>query len=62
MGNREDIWYATNIEIYEYVAAFKHLVISLDGKRVQNPTGYTLHFELDGKAYVVQAGETIVVD
>lgn len=62
IGSREDIWYATNIEIYEYVTAFEQLIISLDGKRVQNPTGYTLHFELDGKAYTVQAGETIVVD
>lgn len=62
IGNREDIWYATNIEVYDYVAAYEQLIYSLDGKRIQNPTGTALHFELEGKAYVVNAGETMVLD
>jgi len=33
-----DFWYATNMEIYEYVQAYKSLVYSADGKIVYNPT------------------------
>jgi hypothetical protein len=36
LANKEDIWYATNIEIYEYVKAYDALVYSADGKRVYN--------------------------
>ena len=57
LGNREDIWYATNIEIYDYQDAYKRLVFSMDGKRVYNPTSYELWFELDGKTCSVLPGE-----
>lgn len=36
--NRDDIWYATNIQIYEYTKAYEALVYSADGKTVSNPT------------------------
>ncbi len=39
VGGKEDVWYATNIEIVRYVEAFKALRFSLDGKTVYNPTG-----------------------
>lgn len=38
IGGKEDIWYATNIEIYDYVKAFEALEISLDYTIVKNPT------------------------
>ncbi len=37
MGGKEDIWYATNIEIYDYISAYNNLVFSADGRRVHNP-------------------------
>ncbi len=33
-----DIWFATNMEIYEYVNAFNRLVLSADGTKAYNPT------------------------
>lgn len=57
-GGKEDIWYATNIEIYEYVEAYRKLVYSMDGHRVFNPTAYTLYFEKDGEVYCVNSGES----
>ena len=45
MGHRDDIWYATNIEIYDYVTAYKQLAFSMDGRTVYNPTCRTLYFE-----------------
>ena len=45
IGCRDNIWYATNIEIYEYVTAYRQLVFSMDAKRVFNTTAHTLYFE-----------------
>ncbi len=35
---RDDTWYATNIEICEYVKAFRSLIYFADGKAAYNPT------------------------
>ena len=62
MGGREDIWYATNIEIYEYVESFKRLVFSLDMTRVKNPTAQELCFIFHQKLYTVKPGETLQLE
>lgn len=59
VGKREDVWYATNIEIYEYVQAFERLVWSVDGNRVYNPSQRDVYVECYGKKAVVPAGATI---
>lgn len=59
IGNREDIWYATNIEVYDYVVAFKNLVFSADGSRVYNPSSRSVWFQTTDKLVCVEAGETI---
>lgn len=59
MGNREDIWYATNIEIYDYIAAYKQLVFSVGITKVYNPTCTILYFETDKGSYSVKPGETV---
>lgn len=38
VGGQADIWYATNIEIYDYARAYERLLFSADGKRVYNPS------------------------
>lgn len=38
MGNRDNIWYATNMEIFEYVTAYNNLIKSFDGKKIYNPS------------------------
>lgn len=59
IGNRDDIWYATNIEIFDYIAAYKQLLFSVDCKTVYNPTATTLYFEHRNKIYCIKPGETI---
>lgn len=59
MGGREDIWYATNGEIYDYVEAFNRLVYSSDGRRVYNPTSTTLYMNFFGKEIEIKSGETV---
>lgn len=57
----EEIWYATNIEIYDYVQAYRSLQYSANGQRVYNPTLYTIWFDVDGKLYSIKSGETILI-
>lgn len=59
ISGREEIWYATNIEIYNYQDAFKKLLFSVDGTIVTNPTAYELWFFLNSKVYMIKPGETL---
>lgn len=58
---REDTWYATNIEICEYVKAFRSLVYSADGMTLYNPTRCDIYFSAlgAGGAQVVRSGESV---
>lgn len=58
LSNNEDVWYATNIDIYNYVNAYKSLIYSADGEIVFNPTVYDIWLDTDGKTYCVHSGET----
>ena len=61
ISNKDDIWYATNIEICEYVEAYTRLVTSVNGTTVYNPTLTEIFFTADGKPYSVKPGETIKI-
>lgn len=59
LAGHEDIWYATNIEICDYVQAYKSLRYSADGNLVYNPTVQTVWLDADAKIFAVQPGETV---
>ena len=61
MGGREDVWYATNIEIYDYVKAYEALQTSLDKSIIHNPTAIDVWFWQNGATHCVKAGETLRV-
>ncbi|MBS7297793.1 MAG: polysaccharide deacetylase family protein [Eubacteriales bacterium] len=59
MGGRDDIWYATNIEIYDYMQAVNQLRFNVAKTTAYNPTSTDVWFSEEGKLYKVPAGETI---
>ena len=59
LSGHDDIWYATNIEIYDYVQAYNSLVYSADGATVYNPTLFTIWFDVDKRLFCIKPGETI---
>ncbi|MBQ9778748.1 MAG: polysaccharide deacetylase family protein [Clostridia bacterium] len=62
IGGREDTWYPTNIELYEYAQAYNSLVCSADGNRIYNPTLHTVWISTDGKStWAIAPGETLVI-
>lgn len=58
LGDKEDIWYATNGEIYDYVTAFNSLIFSADSSIVHNPTATTVWFMYGQTLYSVAPNET----
>jgi peptidoglycan/xylan/chitin deacetylase (PgdA/CDA1 family) len=58
ISNRKDVWYATNIQIYEYTKAYEQLVFSADGKRISNPTATDLWLKYDDTICEIKAGST----
>lgn len=61
-NSSSEIWYATNIEIYEYIEAYRRLVFSIDFKYVYNPSAIPVWFAADNdyskKIIEVEAGKT----
>ena len=56
---KDDIWYATNGEICEYVNAQKSLEFSADGDMVYNPTAIDVYINVNWKPVLIKAGETV---
>ena len=59
LANNDEIWYATNMEIYDYVKAYNNLIFNVECSCVFNPSGQTVWFEKDGVQHSVGANETI---
>ena len=65
MGGRSNVWYATNIEIYEYIEAYKRLVFSVDGSAIYNPTAIDLWCAFgrsEDPIIKLPAGETVYLE
>lgn len=58
ISNRSDIWYATNIEIIDYLKALKNLKVSAENTIVYNPTSSSLWISVNDEVTEIKAGET----
>lgn len=59
LSGNDGIWYATNIEIHDYVEAYNSLIYSADGRIIYNPTLFEIWFDIDGELYKISSGETL---
>ena len=60
LSGRENVWYATNIEIYNYVEAQKRLQISIDETVFYNPSDIAVWVEKDREQIIkIGPGETV---
>lgn len=60
-GGREHIWYATNIEIYDYINAYKRLERSYDKNILHNPSSIDVWIKIEGNIYCIEAGNTVFI-
>mgnify|MGYP003318736336 CR=1 FL=1 len=59
LSGKDDTWYATNMEIYEYVTAYNSLVFYADNSAVYNPSPYEIFLLADGVNLSVKPYETL---
>ena len=57
MGGHEDIWYATNIDIVDYLDASDRIQVSVDGTFAYNPNAISVWIEVDKKAVEILPGK-----
>ena len=55
-GGRDDIWYATNIEIVDYMEAAGRLQFGAAGNMVYNPSAASVWIEVNGEKKEIQGG------
>ena len=60
MGGHEDIWYATNIEIYDYLDAAERIRSSVDGRRIYNPTATSLYLQVGKDDHVLLEPDAVL--
>jgi len=56
----EDAWFATNIEIHDYVQALNRIECGIDCNMVHNPSAISVWLTVNGKAVEVKPGETYI--
>ena len=59
MSGKDDIWYATNIEIVDYLDAARRVLVSVNGDFAYNPSAKSVWLEVDKKAVEIKGGEQI---
>lgn len=59
IGRRDDIWYATNIEIVDYMNAAKNLKYTARGDMVYNPSAIPVWISVDNELHKIDGGETV---
>lgn len=57
VGNRDDIWYATNIQIVDYMECVERLQYSASGDRVYNPSVQSVWLSVNEEIVEVKGGE-----
>lgn len=58
---RDDVWYAENIEVHDYVSAVRSLVYSATGDYIFNPGRLDVWMLVDGEPLRITSGDTIEV-
>ncbi len=62
MKGHDDIWYATNMEIYQAWEDFQRLEVSADGTRIYNPNLRSVWFStINGEIHEVKPDQTVIL-
>ena len=59
IADREDIWYATNIEIVDYLSQARQLQFTMAGNAVYNPNHAAMWLNVDGERREIPGGQLV---
>ncbi len=58
LGGHGEVWYATNIEMFDYIDAYRNLDFSVNGRIIQNRSAREVFLKSeDGHAFSIKPGE-----
>ncbi len=60
LSGQKDVWYATNIEIYDYMTALRSLQWSADSSMVRNPSADSVWIMVDDAPVEIGGGKRMV--
>ncbi|HBD07997.1 MAG TPA: hypothetical protein DCZ69_07015, partial [Syntrophobacteraceae bacterium] len=55
------VWHATNMEIYEYVTAWRNLQCGVEMTCAKNSSGLTLWFRIGDRLRTIEPGEVVAL-
>lgn len=61
VANNAAIHYTTQIDLVEYINAFRNLKFSVEKNMVTNPSALTIFFKKGGKSYSISPGKTLLL-
>lgn len=61
VGNNDEVWYATYIEIVDYMNAMRNLRFSAEGTIAHNPSALDVWCTVNKEPVLVKAGETVTL-
>ena len=61
ISNRKDVWYATTIEIKDYICATRSLVSNAEQTMYYNPSGRDVYIETNIGLQVIESGKTVTI-
>ncbi|BBF44692.1 polysaccharide deacetylase [Lachnospiraceae bacterium KM106-2] len=59
VAHQDNVWYATNIEIKEYIESMRGLIYTVDEHMAYNPSAIDVYAKKDGKNICIPHGKTI---
>lgn len=59
ISSYEDVWFATNIEIKDYLCAFRSIISTADGNMLYNPSATPVYLKHDGEIKCIQPAQTL---
>lgn len=59
IAGNDNIWYATNIEIVDYLNAVRNLKVSAEGTSAYNPSAVPVWITADGDTVRIEGGQTV---
>lgn len=62
LTNDSSVYSATQIDLVDYIHAFRELKISVDKKIIFNPSAFTIFFKKNQKVFSVKPGGTLVLN
>ncbi len=59
VSGKPEVWYATNIEVFDYVTAMRNLKFSLNRDLVYNPSALSVWISVDNESVEIKPGATV---